>query len=257
MQKKKADANRQTIINKKKAVPLLLPAILLAVLAAAAAFALSRPSDPGASGTVTPDASDPGTSGTVTPDASGPDFSDVLTGNADFLFIADGTAVSKTIEDVPALFDPDDEYMTIWNFALLDLDGDGAEEIVLSVSGVSGDTGGRLLLHRMDGRICGYRTDSRTLVNLKADGTGEYSDPTGVSEVGICSVSHFTHTGYTLHTIARATGDYRGLTGFTVDGQPASEEAFMTALDEQGEKADAAWQEFTAENIGALSGNAR
>ncbi len=240
MKQKQPDSKRQIIKDKKKTVPLLLLAVLLAVLAVAAAvFPFSRPSDPD--------------SGAIDPDASGPDFSDVLNGNADFLFVSEGAAVSRTIEDVPSLFDPDDEYMAIWNFASLDLDKDGAEEIVLSVSGVSGDMGGRLLLHRMNGRIYGYRTDSRTLVSLKADGTGEYSDPTGVSEVGICSVGQFTDTGYTLDKISWATGNYEGLNAFTVDGQPSSEDEFTAALEKQGEKADAVWQEFSAENIGALS----
>ena len=243
MKQKQPGSKRQIIKDTKKTGPLLLLAVLLAVLAAAAAVsAFSRPSDPD--------------SGAVDPNASGPDFSDVLNGNADFLFISEGPTVSRTIEDVPALFDPDDEYMTIWDFASLDLDGDGAEEIVLSVSGVSGDMGGRLLLHRMNGRIYGYRTDSRTLVNLKADGTGEYSDPTGVSEMGICSVGQFTDTGYALNKISWAAGDYEGLNTFSVEGHPVSEEEFLTTLEKQGEKADAVWQEFTAENIGALSGNA-
>ncbi len=244
MKEKPFDPAR-SIKNKKKSIPVLLLAVLLVSLTAAALRAFS-----------------PRRSGSNAADdyasvASAPDFSDILNGNADFWFISEGTAVSKTIEDVPALFDPDDEYMTIWDFASLDLDGDGAEEIVLSVSGAAGDMGGRLLLHRMDGHIYGYQTDSRTLVNLKADGTGEYSDPTGVSEVGICSVSQFTDTGYTLDKISWATGDYEGLNTFTVEGQSASEEEFMTALEKQDEKANAAWREFTAENISTFSGSAK
>lgn len=174
----------------------------------------------------------------------------ILQGEAEFLFVSEGTVESKTIEEVPALFDPDNAYDTkIRDFASLDLDGDGKNEVILSVFGTAGDMGGQLILHRIDDQIYGYKTDSRTLTSLKTDGTGNYSAPTGVAEAGICIVSDFTTTGYTLKKISYGIGTYQGMTEFVVNEQPAAEKEYLSAIDQQENKTDAVWYEFTSENI--------
>ncbi len=173
------------------------------------------------------------------------DYSAVIEGNAEFLFISEGTAESKTIGDVPAIFDPDGHYETkIWKYAAADLDGDGKEEAILSVYGVAGDTGGQIILHQDGKTIYGYKTDNRTLAEIKTDGTGTYSDPTGVSEVGICRVSDFSDTGYTLDKFTYATGDYKGFDTFVVDHKSATEEEYNTASENQSKKQDIDWIEF-------------
>lgn len=183
------------------------------------------------------------------PKADSPDISDVLLGEAPFFYAAEGTLASVSIEDVPALFDPYDSYMKIWTFALQDLDGDGNAEVILTLFGVAGDTGGHLILHRMDGRVYGYTTDSRTLVNLKTDGTYSYSDPTGAAEGGICSITDFTENGYTIDKITFGQGTYNGWESFVVNRHPATEEEFLSAETIQSEKPDTAWYDFSAENI--------
>ena len=174
------------------------------------------------------------------------DWKDVLGGNAQFLYVSKGTAEPKDISDVPALFDPYDEYMRIWEFAVLDLDGDGHTEVVLSVIGVAGDMGGSLILHRIGDRIYGYPVDFRALVDLKADGTYGYSDPTGMAEGGVCSIKGFTETGYTVDKITYGQGTYAGWDTFVVDHQPATEEEFLAAEQTQQNKADAIWYDFTS-----------
>ena len=77
---------------------------------------------------------------------------DVLKGKQLFYYAAnDGSDfASVNIADIPSLFNPDDAYMAIQNYAMIDLDGDGSEEAVVFVCGVTGDTGGYLVLHSSD-----------------------------------------------------------------------------------------------------------
>ncbi len=177
------------------------------------------------------------------------DIGDVLRGEASFFYVSDGMVEAKNISDVPALFAPDDAYIKIWAFAVVDLDGDGNEEVVLSVMGAAGDAGGSLILYPMDGKVYGYTANYRSLVDLKADGTYSYSDPTGMVEAGICSVAEFTQTGYTVDKITYGRGTYAGWDTFVVNHQSATEEAFWIAENEQAQKPDAAWYDFSSENI--------
>ena len=172
------------------------------------------------------------------------DWKDVLSGSAQFLYVSEGSAEPKYISDVPALFDPDDDYMKIWEFAVLDLDGDGQTEVVLCVVGVANDMGGSLILHRIGDRIYGYSAKYRAMTDLKADGTFSYSDPTGMAEGGICSIRGFTGTGYTVDKITYGQGSYAGWDTFVVDHQPAEEEEFFAAEQAQRSKADAVWYDF-------------
>lgn len=176
------------------------------------------------------------------------DYRSVLESNGEFLFVEDGQTESKTVGDIPALFDPDNLYETkIWQYCTVDLDGDGTQEAVLSVYGVAGDMGGQVILHQDGDTLYGYKTDNRTLVELKADGSGTYSDPTGVAEVGICRVSEFSDTGYTLDKITYATGDYTGFDTFVVDHEEATEEEYDAATEEQSKKQDVAWVAYESE----------
>ena len=177
------------------------------------------------------------------------DFGNILLGNAEFLYVSEETAQPKTISDVPALFDPDDDYMKIWDFAVQELDGDGDAEVVLSVQGISGDTGGSLILHRMGGQVYGYRVRYNAFSWLKADSTYYYSDPSNMVEHGICFITGFTETGYTTEKITYGRGPYIGWDTFVVDYQPATEREYYAAINIQNDKPDAVWYDFTEENI--------
>ena len=180
------------------------------------------------------------------------DFGEILKGDAQFLYVSEGGTEERNISDVPALFNPDDAYMKIWAFTLLDLDGDGRAEAVLSVYGAAGDTGGNLILHRGDDRVYGYKVDNRSLENLKEDGTYSYSDPTGAVESGICSVADFVETGITIDIITYGRGAYGEWDTFVVNHRSATEEEYWAANNVQAEKPDAVWYDFTAENIGLM-----
>lgn len=65
-------------------------------------------------------------------------FREVLLGNAGFLHVADGKTELVSITDIPALFDGEDPFMKIWEFSVVDLNGDGEEEGAAVITGFSG-----------------------------------------------------------------------------------------------------------------------
>lgn len=176
----------------------------------------------------------------------------VLLGDAPFSYCSEGQAETMDITGVPALFDADDPVMKIFDFSIADLDGDGRDEVILFVFGVAGDTGGKVILHEADNGVYGYKTDNRTLVDLKTDGTYSYSDPTGMAEAGIAAISGFSGGGFTEEKIAYAAGTYEGWDTFTAGGEAVAEEEYMDMVSAQEEKQDAERYDFSAENIDAV-----
>ena len=102
-------------------------------------------------------------------------FRDVLLGSTSLLYWAEGAEepVPRTVSEIPALFSPYSDYAGIYQFAVLDLDGDGTTEVVLWVTDVANDMGGYLVLRQEGGRISGYPSHWRTFWNLKTAGTFE------------------------------------------------------------------------------------
>ena len=174
---------------------------------------------------------------------------DVLLGSTSFLYWAEGseTPESKAISQVPALFSPDSDYAAIYQFAVLDLDGDGKSEVVLKISDVGNDMGGYLVLRQVGGTVYGYPSGWRTFWNLKTDGTFTYSAPAG-NEDGTASV-RFTETGMELYKLISGQGKQFEFDTFLIDGQPVSQQEYEATWEAQDQKSDAEWYEFTGENI--------
>ncbi len=148
---------------------------------------------------------------------------------------------SLTLEKVPVLFDNNDLTVKIQGITSVNLDRTGKNEVVLSVFGTAGDTGGRLILHSINHKVYGYKTDSRMLVDLKTDGSYSYFDPTGANEGGTELINSFTETGFVTEKIATATGDNTGFDSFTVNGGHATEKEYLEAVEKQTQKENATW----------------
>ena len=176
----------------------------------------------------------------------------VLLGDAQFIYVSDGKTKTIDIADIPMLFDADDPSMKIWNFSVVDLDRDGEAEVILLVVGAAGDMGGNMILHQIGGEVYGYICDNRALEELKTDGTFGFSDPTGVAEGGIGTISAFSEIGYTIDKISYGSGTHEGWDTFIVDHEPATEEEYFYAASMQSRKPDAEWHDFTNENINAV-----
>ncbi|MGN0425325.1 MAG: hypothetical protein ACI4FY_08415 [Acetatifactor sp.] len=174
---------------------------------------------------------------------------EVLLGTKQFRCINGSGENTITIFDVPSLFDTNDEYMKIWEYAVVDLDADGQDEVVLFVVGAAGDTGGKLILHRESDEVYGYKADNRKLVDLKTDGTFYYSEKIGGTEDGIAVITNLSGLNMEIERITYAKGKNGEFDSFAVDGEPATEEEYMNRVSQQDQKTNAKWYEFSEENI--------
>lgn len=184
-----------------------------------------------------------------------------LMGKADFtlrqLFkdSENGAERSANIADVSALLDPDDPYMKLWSFAVVDLDGDGANEVLVYGCGVSGDRSGYLLLHQMNGRVYGLAIDhtagaKQWFQNLKTDGTFEHRDDLGTNWMTITRLGFSPNTGYILDDLASAhSSNHEEYDSFEVNHQTAAKAEFEAVMAAQDAKPNAEWHDFTEENI--------
>ena len=176
----------------------------------------------------------------------------VFLGETQFYYHSVEEMQAVTITDVPSLFDADDPYMKIWEFAVADLDRNGEDEVILFVAGAAGDTGGKVILHQSGDKVYGYLTDNRTLVDLKIDGTFNFSDPTGVTEAGIAAIASFAKEGYTIDKISYEAGTHKGWDTFVVDHHSATEEEYRGAFSRQEKKQNVEWNDFNNENINTI-----
>ncbi len=146
------------------------------------------------------------------------------------------------------IFRPDRD-AAIMKYAVIDLEGDGQEEIVLQLAGVAGDLGGYLILHQQGDREYGFESHYKTLENLKEDGTYTYSDPAG-TETGVCRVRSFTQTGYETERLFYERTDHdSGAVSYLQDGKAVTEYEYHAAKDIHDKKPDVVWYDFTKAEI--------
>lgn len=175
----------------------------------------------------------------------------VLLGDAPFLY-GDGSdqPTPTFLPDIPLAFSPYSSYAAVTEFAVLDLDGDGSQEVVLQVTDVANDMGGYVVLRQDGDEIYGYPSHWRTFWQLKTDGTFTYSSLAGTEE-GVASVS-FVEEGLTMEPLIRCELGAEN-TAYEVDHQPVSEAEYETALKAQTQKPDAVWHELNEANISQLT----
>lgn len=153
------------------------------------------------------------------------------------------------LSEVPSLFDPDGSYAALDSFTVVDLDGDGSQEVVLHTASAANDMTGYLILRQTAGGVRAFPSYWRTFWDLKTDGTFYYDNWTG-TEAGYASV-RFTETGCRLDKFLYAQGEQLTYHTFFSNGQAVSKEEYDTAQAKQEEKSPAQWQEFTTENLEA------
>lgn len=178
-------------------------------------------------------------------------YQDVLLGNTSFLY-GDGSdqPTPTFLPDIPLAFSPYSSYAAVTEFAVLDLDGDGSQEVVLQVTDVANDMGGYVILRQEGDEIYGYPSHWRTFWDLKTDGTFTYSSLSGTEE-GVASV-HFAEEGFTMEPLIRCELDAEN-TAYEVEHQPVSETEYEAALEEQAQKQDTVWHELNEANISQLT----
>ena len=166
------------------------------------------------------------------------------------LYYCDGNETRAIkLTDVPALFQEEaDPYFQCWCFSIVDLDGDGAEEVILQCYGTAGDSGGKVILHQIGDRVYAYTAGYRMMWEIYADGTYSYSGWVLTND-GYARITEFSESGYVEDRFTYATGSYEGADTFVVDHQPVLKGDYDKAMTAIRSKRKIATYEFKEENL--------
>ena len=137
-------------------------------------------------------------------------------------------------------------YWTITRFALLDLDGDSADELVLAID-YSGEEE-YVILTCHDGVVYANQIVYRGFLSPKADGTFEWSN--GTFDNG-ASRARFENGVLVYDDFAAMSEGSDGNAVYTLNGESIDEAAYSAFLDEQAAKDDLAWTEFSVDAVNA------
>lgn len=142
--------------------------------------------------------------------------------------------------------DGSDMDWTITRFALLDLDGDGADELVLNID-FSGEEE-YVILTCYDGAVYANQIVYRGFLSPKADGTFEWSN--GAFDNG-ASRARFENGVLVYEDFSSMSEGSDGNAVYTLNGESIDETAYSAFLDEQAAKDDLAWTEFSVDAVNA------
>lgn len=175
-------------------------------------------------------------------------------------FTGDGTVTANLInagvEATTASFRAPDVYATkgvdgsdmdwtITRFALLDLDGDGTDELVLNID-FSGEEE-YVILTCYDGAVYANQIVYRGFLTPKADGTVAWSN--GAFDNGYARFRF--ENGVLVYDDFAVMIDNGSSVTYTLNGENVSEEDYNAFTAEQDAKDDLAWTDFTVEAVSA------
>ncbi|MBR4608281.1 MAG: hypothetical protein IKO41_18895 [Lachnospiraceae bacterium] len=177
-------------------------------------------------------------------------FQAVLLGQRNFVVAeGDDCLLSTDIADIDFLFGAADPSRRVYSFAVVDLDQDGEEEIILFV--ISAGNEGRVILRRWGNMVYAYIVDYRSMWELKTDGTYEYN--MGNVNDGFARITGFTVTNFMEDRYTYETGPFDGADTFVVEHASVSENEYKKATMSEHGKKKAVWHDFNEESIASLS----
>ena len=176
-----------------------------------------------------------------------PAYAQVMLGQQPLFYAAHGSAAY--IGNVGTCFDLGGEAQPT-HFAVLNMDGDAAQEIVLKVA-VNGREYGYLVLDEQKGQVHGYSFFYRGMIGLRADGSFSYAS--SAAESGFGGASFIGQICRVTPTACTGLANDGGIEYF-VGGVPVSEAAYNRACDVQDSKPEAIWIQFTDGNVRARFG---
>ena len=180
------------------------------------------------------------------PDAqAGSLYEDFFTGDV----TVTANLINAGVEATTASFRAPDVYdmdWTITRFALLDLDGDGADELVLAID-YSGEEE-YVILTCYDGAVYANQIVYRGFLTPKADGTVAWSN--GAFDNGYARF-RFENGVLVYDDFAAMSEGSDGNAVYTLNGESIDEAAYSAFLDEQAAKDDLAWTEFSVDAVNA------
>lgn len=161
-----------------------------------------------------------------------------------------------TVDALPAAFNADADESSLWQFAVIDLDGDDRSEAVLQIAAPAGDLGGFVVVYWYDGELRGFPVDYRYFEDLKTDGSFFFTVTDNMGwGVGKMEFQVFdTSDGYSIgHTLWQEPL-YEPERWY--DGEKeVFQSDFEDAIRRQREKPDAPWYPYSPEGIAsAFSG---
>ncbi|MBO7334473.1 MAG: hypothetical protein J6U67_06200 [Lachnospiraceae bacterium] len=106
-------------------------------------------------------------------------------------------------DDLDGEYDPIDIYFK--GFSIIDIDGDGLNELVYYVNADKGDTGHFMVFSVVDKEVCAYIVSFRNMGTLKVDGTMNSSDAADIGD--IWTIAKFTKEGYVRKVLATLRGE--------------------------------------------------
>lgn len=169
-------------------------------------------------------------------------FKRVLSGKEKFYYCRDGEQKELTIDDVPELFTPGNPDTYIAYYTFCDLDRSGASEAILDVIS-TGDGGGKLILHRMNGLIYAYKADQKRFLELKTDGIYMYGGYGGGIEDGYARIFGFTESGFTEEKISYLHNE-NGRYEIVMKDAPYTEEKLRNDAETHKYKTNSFWYEY-------------
>ena len=179
-------------------------------------------------------------------------FRSILLGKSNFI-CTDLANKSLNIGEIgQAITDDDSAAVSAVKFAVIDLDDDGEDEIVLWLKNGMSDCGFEIL-HDQNGEIYGYTLWYRAFMELKTDGTFLSSGGAADSRIGKMS---FSETGYSVTSQAYSQSGYDSDNELTVqyfiNNESCSEDEFNDKINAQEQKADVEWYDLSENNVNAV-----
>lgn len=179
-------------------------------------------------------------------------YEDFFTGNV----TATANLINAGVEASTASFRAPDVYATkgvdgsdmdwtITRFALLDLDGDGTDELVIAID-YSGNEE-YVVLTCYDGTVYANQVVYRGFLTPKADGTVAWSN--GAFDNGYARFRF--ENGVLVYDDFAVMIDNGSSVTYTLNGENVSEEDYNAFTVEQDAKDDLAWTDFTVEAVSA------
>ncbi len=163
----------------------------------------------------------------------------VLKNQAAFVYAGNGQ--SMTIKQMLDAYT--EASMTVSHFVLMDIDNDGAQEVILRET-MGGYDYFVTVLDQQNGVIYGYELGVRSMGGIKTDGTFSFSSGAGDNGFGAIT---FNKGSYAIDELARMQS-----TAYYVNHKGVTRAQFDAALEQQDKKADVTWIPFTAANIEKL-----
>ncbi|MDE7436019.1 MAG: M56 family metallopeptidase [Lachnospiraceae bacterium] len=180
-------------------------------------------------------------------------YKSILLGNRNFICTDLGNK-SLNIEEIgQAVTDDDSITVSATKFTIIDLDGDGEDEVILwlQINGIS-DYGFEVLRYQ-HGEFYGYTLQYRAFMNLKTDGTFTFSGGTADSGIGRLT---FSATEYSINSLIYSQSEYDAnnelMIQYFANGESCSAYEFDNAVNSQEQKTDVKWYDLSDDNINSV-----